>query len=105
MWCPLASATTRSTTRPAPAATTSQLARNPGDARRHPKVALVVDDIASVSRWRVRGVEIRGEVQVEETGGTELGPRFAPQMFRITPRRVISWGVGDPTAPSGRPAS
>jgi pyridoxamine 5'-phosphate oxidase family protein len=51
----------------------------------HPKVALVVDDIASVSPWRVRGVEMRGEVQVLETGGTELGPRFAPQMFRITP--------------------
>ena len=65
------------------------------DALRHPKVAFVVDDLASVSPWRVRGVEIRGDVQVLETGGTELGPGFAPEMFRITPRRVVSWGLGD----------
>jgi pyridoxamine 5'-phosphate oxidase family protein len=70
------------------------------DALRHAKVAFVVDDIASVSPWRVRGIEIRGEVQVLETGGAELGPGFAPQMFRITPRRVISWGLGDQTPPS-----
>jgi pyridoxamine 5'-phosphate oxidase family protein len=65
------------------------------DALRHPKAAFVVDDIASISPWRVRGVEIRGEVQVLETGGTELGPGFAPQMFRITPRRIISWDLDD----------
>ncbi len=63
------------------------------DALRRPNVAFVVDDIASVSPWRARGIEVRGEVQVLETGGTELGPGFAPQMFRITPRRVISWGL------------
>lgn len=65
------------------------------DALRHPKAAFVVDDLASVNPWRVRGVEIRGDVQVLETGGTEFGPGFAPEMFRITPRRVVSWGLGD----------
>jgi pyridoxamine 5'-phosphate oxidase family protein len=72
------------------------------DALRHPKAAFVVDDIASVTPWRVRGIEVRGDVQVLATGGTELGPGFAPEMFRITPRRVVSWGLGDPAEASAR---
>jgi pyridoxamine 5'-phosphate oxidase family protein len=72
------------------------------DALRNPKVAFVVDDIASVSPWRVRGIEVRGDVQVLDTGGGELGPGFAPQMFRITARRIVSWGLGDPPSSSAR---
>jgi pyridoxamine 5'-phosphate oxidase family protein len=59
------------------------------------KVAFVVDEIVSVSPWRVRGIEVRGEVEVLDTGGTELGPGFAPEMFRITPKRIVSWGLGE----------
>lgn len=65
------------------------------DALRHPKVAFVIDDIVSVDPWRVRGVEVRGEVQVLEVGGTDLGPGFAPEMMRITPQRIVSWGLGE----------
>ncbi|HKX14629.1 MAG TPA: hypothetical protein VJN19_05510, partial [Propionibacteriaceae bacterium] len=57
------------------------------------KVAFVVDDLASVNPWRVRGIEIRGEADVLDTGGTELGPGFDPEMFRITPKRIVSWGL------------
>ncbi|HZD70125.1 MAG TPA: PPOX class F420-dependent oxidoreductase, partial [Actinomycetes bacterium] len=57
------------------------------------KVAFVIDDLASVDPWRARGIEIRGEAEVLDSGGTELGPGFAPQMFRITPRRIVSWGL------------
>jgi pyridoxamine 5'-phosphate oxidase family protein len=60
----------------------------------NPKVAFVVDDLVSVSPWRVRGIEIRGEAEIVDTGGTELGPGFAPEMFRITPQRIVSWGLG-----------
>jgi pyridoxamine 5'-phosphate oxidase family protein len=63
------------------------------DALRNSKVAFVIDDIASVNPWRARGIEIRGEAEVLDTGGTELGPGFAPQMFRITPTRIVSWGL------------
>ncbi len=63
------------------------------DVARNPQVALVVDDIASVDPWRVRGIEIRGEAEALETGGTELGPGFDPEMFRITPRRIVAWGI------------
>ena len=58
------------------------------DVLRNPKVAFVIDDIVSVSPWRVRGIEVRGVAEVLDTGGTELGWGFAPDMFRITPRRL-----------------
>jgi pyridoxamine 5'-phosphate oxidase family protein len=56
-------------------------------------VALVVDDIVSTNPWRVRGIEIRGEADVLTTGGSALGPGFDPEMFRITPRSVVAWGI------------
>ena len=63
------------------------------DVQTNPNVAIVVDDIASLNPWKVRGVEIRGQVEVLPSGGTEILPGFAPQMFRLRPKSVISWGV------------
>jgi pyridoxamine 5'-phosphate oxidase family protein len=63
------------------------------DVLANPRVAFVIDDIASLNPWKVRGIEIRGEAEVLTTGGTELGPGFDPEMFRIKPKRIISWGV------------
>lgn len=63
------------------------------DVQRNPRVALVVDDIASVTPWRVRGIEIRGQAEILMTGGKEMGPGFDPEMFRVTPARIISWGL------------
>lgn len=40
---------------------------------KNPKAALVVDDVVSVSPWKVRGVDIRGEAELL-TGPHELGP-------------------------------
>lgn len=57
----------------------------------------MVDDLASVNPWTVRGIEIRGRAEVLSTGGADLGPGFDPEMIRITPQRIISWGV-DTTA-------
>lgn len=62
------------------------------DAQRNGRVAFVVDDFAFVP-GQVRGVEIRGDVEVVDRGGALLGPGYADQMLRIRPRRVISWGV------------
>jgi pyridoxamine 5'-phosphate oxidase family protein len=72
------------------------------DVLRNPKVAFVVDDVASVTPWRVRGVEIRGEAQVLDSGGSEVGPGFDPEMFRITPRRIVSWGLHERMSFKGR---
>ncbi len=63
------------------------------DVEGNPKVAFVIDDLASVNPWRARGIEIRGEARILETGGTDLGPGFAAEMFRITPTHIVSWGL------------
>ena len=63
------------------------------DVQRNPKVAIVVDDIASVNPWTVRGIEVRGTAEILMDGGQTVIPGFDPEMFRITPRRVVSWGI------------
>jgi len=63
------------------------------DVLRNPRVAFVADDVPSINPWIARGIEIRGAAAVLETGGDEILPGFAPQMFRITPRRIVSWGI------------
>ncbi len=63
------------------------------DVLHNPKVAFVVDDIASITPWRARGIEIRGEAQVLESGGEKIIPGFDPEMFRIQVKKVISWGL------------
>jgi pyridoxamine 5'-phosphate oxidase family protein len=62
----------------------------------NPKIALVVDDIASVTPWRVRGVEIRGEAELL-TGPHNLGSHMSEEAIRIHPRRVHSWGIEEPS--------
>ena len=63
------------------------------DVQRNPRVAFLVDDLASVNPWRPRGIEVRGEAEVLTSGGEALGPGFDPEMFRIRPRRIVSWGL------------
>ncbi len=63
------------------------------DVQANPKVAFVVDDVPSVRPWVARGIEIRGIAEILETGGEQIMRGFAPQMFRIRPRRIVSWGV------------
>jgi len=71
------------------------------DVLRNPRAAFVVDDLVTANPWTVRGIEIRGQVEVLATGGTELGPGFDPEMIRIKPKRIISWGI----EAKGTPAS
>jgi len=63
------------------------------DVQQNSKVALVIDDIASVNPWVVRGIEIRGEAEILKNGGKDILASFDPEMFRIKPKRVISWGI------------
>jgi pyridoxamine 5'-phosphate oxidase family protein len=63
------------------------------DVQKQPRVAFVVDDLASINPWRARGIEIRGKAEILETGGNTIRPGFDPEMFRIRPQRVISWGI------------
>ncbi|HET7340822.1 MAG TPA: PPOX class F420-dependent oxidoreductase [Methylomirabilota bacterium] len=63
------------------------------DVVENPRVAFVVDDVPSVNPWTVRGIEVRGRAEVLATGGTALGPGFDPEMLRIRPSRIVSWGI------------
>lgn len=72
--------------------------RNMGASRKfrnlagNPKVAFVVDDIASVQPWRVRCVEIRGRAEaLREQAGQQ--PGFSAEIIRVYPERVISFGL------------
>ncbi len=60
--------------------------------KQNPSVALVVDDLASVDPWVVRGVEIRGAAQALEDIDPPI-PRMSREVIRITPRWIASWGV------------
>jgi len=99
---PTSFATTQTTTPSTSAATISPNERSSATSSKNPKVAFVVDDIASVNPWRVRGIEIRGEAEVLDTGGTELMQGFAPGMFRIAPKRIVSWGLEEQMSYKGR---
>jgi pyridoxamine 5'-phosphate oxidase family protein len=66
------------------------------------KVAFVVDDIASVDPWAVRGIEVRGEAEVLATGGKEIMPLFDDEQIRLRPRRIVSWGLDSEDAFNAR---
>ncbi|MEU8347371.1 PPOX class F420-dependent oxidoreductase [Spirillospora sp. NPDC048832] len=61
--------------------------------RDNDQVAFVVDDLASVQPWKVRGVEIRGRAEPAVTEG----PQGGDDVIRIYPGVVFSWGL-DPDA-------
>lgn len=54
------------------------------DVRRSGRAAVVIDDIASVDPWRVRGVEVRGRAEALAE------PR---PLIRVHPERIVSWGI------------
>ena len=60
--------------------------------KQNTNVALVVNDLASVDPWVVRGVEIRGGAQALEDIDPPI-PRMSREVIRITPRWIASWGV------------
>ena len=63
------------------------------DVHQNPRVAIVIDDLASIDPWRPRMLEVRGDAEVLPTGGDAIRPGFDPEMFRIRPRRIISIGI------------
>ena len=59
------------------------------------KASLVVDDIASLDPWTVRGIEIRGTAEALRDIEPST-PYFSREIIRIHPTRVIAWGLNDP---------
>jgi pyridoxamine 5'-phosphate oxidase family protein len=54
------------------------------DVQRHGRAAVVIDDLASVSPWRPRGIEIRGRAEAQAGSAA---------VIRLYPERIISWGL------------
>ena len=63
------------------------------DVQRNPRVAIVIDDLASIDPWRPRMLEVRGQAEILSTGGEAFGPGFDPHIFRIRPQRIVSIGI------------
>jgi pyridoxamine 5'-phosphate oxidase family protein len=72
------------------------------DARRRPKVAVVVDG---------RGphfIEVRGDAETYTDGGEDIGERlgapfrFSPSWIRVRPRRIVTMGIDRPFEGSAR---
>lgn len=55
--------------------------------------AFVVDDVRPP--WRPRFLEVRGRAETLSDGGKEIMADFAPELIRIYPERIISWGLDD----------
>jgi len=68
-------------------------------AARHPRVAFVVDDV--LPPWQPRMIEIKADVELVDRGGQEIVPQFAPEVMRLRPVRISSFGI-DPDAPGSR---
>jgi pyridoxamine 5'-phosphate oxidase family protein len=55
------------------------------------RVSFVVDDLASITPWRPRGIEIRGTAEL--LAADPLRPGVTAHLIRIHPVRVLSWGL------------
>ena len=64
------------------------------------RVAFVVDDLASVSPWVPRCLEIRGRGEAIEQP-TDSASRIPGPIIRIHPERIISWGIDPPESALG----
>lgn len=61
------------------------------DALSYGRVAFVVDDVQPP--WKPRMLEVRGRVEGLPEGGKAILENFAPEILRITPTRIISFGL------------
>lgn len=70
------------------------------DAVSYGRVAFVVDDV--LPPWKPRMVEVRGTVEGLSEGGKEIMEAFSPDILRITPTRIISFGLSSNSAQPGQ---
>ena len=63
------------------------------DALRHGRIAVVVDDV--LPPWKPRFVEVRGTVAAFSEGGKAINADFKPDILRLTPTYIISFGVNE----------
>lgn len=59
--------------------------------RANPQAAFLVDDV--LPPWQARAVLIQGHAEAF-SAGTDSSGEWTEAMLRITPDRIISWGLG-----------
>ena len=57
------------------------------------RVSIVIDDLASVTPWRPRGIRVSGTAEVMEHDGIFGHGKY----FRVTPQATVSWGIEQST--------
>ena len=56
------------------------------------RVSIVIDDLASVTPWKPRGIKVSGIAEVVDHDGI-----FGPGKYiRVTPKVTVSWGIEPP---------
>ncbi len=61
------------------------------DALSYGRVAFVVDDVQPP--WKPRMLEVRGRVEGLPEGGKAIVENFSPEILRITPTHIVSFGL------------
>jgi pyridoxamine 5'-phosphate oxidase family protein len=61
------------------------------DVQRTGRASIVVDDV--LPPWSPRMIEIRGTAEVIASGGKALSDNFEDTVVRITPVRIIAFGI------------
>lgn len=61
------------------------------DALRYGRAAFVIDDVQPP--WKPRMLEVRGTVRAFSEGGKEIMKDFSPEILRITPTHIVSFGL------------
>jgi pyridoxamine 5'-phosphate oxidase family protein len=57
------------------------------------RAAFVVDDLVSVDPWTPRMIAVRGQAEALPSGGQAIMPDFAPELIRIFPIWIGSFGI------------
>ena len=70
------------------------------DAVRYGRVAFVVDDV--LPPWKPRMIEVRGTVEGLAEGGKEIMEAFSPEILRISPTRIVSFGLNSDIVQPGQ---
>ena len=74
------------------------------DLQANPKIAFVVDDLASTDPWTPRGIVIRGSAELHHEGGEQhVGGGWDSAWFAVVPQRIITVAGASRGRPSPRP--
>jgi pyridoxamine 5'-phosphate oxidase family protein len=63
------------------------------DIARSGRAAFVVDDLVSANPWTPRMITVRGRGEALSSGGQAVMPDFAPELIRIYPAWIGSFGI------------